>query len=221
MKKKLLILPGGGDPFLNEKYITIYKLVKDEASKKGYNKIEIISWVGQNSGPKGIMNLKTATYQLKNIINALVKDNEKFDIIGFFWGANVCINTLYNFNSIPSNLNICRFYGIDEFWNLKTRFFIDTSKNKIRTLRKKIGANIDDNFFNYQIPNELLLRDYPHDNEIRIGIGENDYSISSPEGFVKYLKSFIDKEKISIEIIKNAEHEILKTNKNYFNFLFK
>jgi hypothetical protein len=99
MKKSLLILPGAVDPYQKDDkkdFSERYNLIIDEAKKRGYNQIKILPWIGQNSGSKGFMNLKTGTSLLTKEISEIEKKKEHYDIIAFSWGANVYLNTLSN-----------------------------------------------------------------------------------------------------------------------------
>ncbi len=216
MRKMLYILSGSTDPQLQD-YEKRYSLVIDKAIKLGYEQPEVVAWVGQKSGKKGIMNLESASSQLKSIIAELEKGDIPYDIIAFSWGANVYLNTLSKISE-PRNLKRTVLWGPDEFWRMAGYFSsIEKTRETIKFLKTK-DVIIDSDFFLYEIPNEFLLKSYPHSNRIRIGFGEND--TDSPPAFADYLKSFVLKSNITYQVIANVKHVVTEYNEEYLNCLF-
>jgi hypothetical protein len=80
------------------------------------------------------------------------------------------------------------------------------------------GANLSPDLYAHQVPNEALLRHYPHSNAIRIGFGENDSE--SPPAFASYLESFVDRRNITYRIVPEVAHVVTELDREYFDCLF-
>jgi hypothetical protein len=220
-QKTLLILPGATDPNhmdLKKDYNLRYNLVANEAKSHGFDNIEILSCVGQKSGSKGLMNLVTASELLTKKIIDLEKKKKEYDIIAFSWGANVYLYTL-SCISEPKYLKRTVLWGIDEFWRMASFF---TSSEKIISIveyMKQNGSDIDPHFMSYEVPNEVLLIEYKHENVIRIGFGENDPD--SPPAFAQYLKTLGIKRNIKFRVVPEVSHVVTCYNEEYLRCLFE
>ena len=213
-------MPGSTDPNHKDSkhdYSKRYRLVSDEALKRGYKSIEIISWIGQNSGQNGIMNLDTASNYLKIKMIDLENGGTPYDIFAFSWGANVCLKTLFDIEE-PNYLQRTVLWGIDEYWRMVKYFdpYTDTCETIIGL--KKKGASIKSDFLTYEFSNEFLLCNYRHKNKVLVAFGENDDK-SSP-AFADYLKSFVTKSNISYHIVAEVGHVVSEYNEEYLNCLF-
>ena len=80
------------------------------------------------------------------------------------------------------------------------------------------GTNLSSDFFTRQVPNEVLLRRYPHSNPIRIGFGENDSE--SPPAFAAYLESFVSKHNITYRVVPEVGHFVTDCDREYMDCLF-
>jgi len=225
MQKKLILLPGSTD--INYKdnrhnYSKRYNLVSNEALKRGYLTVEVLSWVGQNSGLKGVMNLSTATEFLKLKICEIEKENSLYDIIAFSWGANVILKALYDFQKAKINLgylNKVVLWGPDEFWRMAKYFQNEiATADTIRALKQK-GAIIQADFMKHELSNEFLLSKYEQSIKLKICIGEKD--TKSNPAFLDYLKGFVNNKYIFYSMIEGVDHIVEEYNKAYIDCLFK
>ena len=216
MCKKLLILSGAADYTYND-YNLRYDLIQSEAKERGFSDIEFISWPGQKSGVNGILNLFTATEHLSQEILKLESKKEHYQIIAFSWGANVCLNALFNLDKIDY-LKKVSLWGIDQFWALYEGF---SSQDKIKkTVAKFIQKKVklDPEFWKYQVPNEFLLQNFKHPCKIIVGFGEFDSE--SSHDFATYLESFIENSSIQCKKIYGVGHAVTEKNNEYLDCLF-
>ena len=216
MTQKLLVLSGAADP-ASKGAESRYTLVVEEALRRGYDEPQIVAWIGQDSGGAGVMDLTSASSQLKELIRTLESEESAYDIFAFSWGASVYLKTLSEIEA-PEYLRNTVLWGIDEYWRFSEYFLTEESTRMIKGALRESGANLAPDFHALQVPNEVLLRHYPHSNPIRIGFGEND--AESPPAFAAYLESFVKKSNITYWIVPEVGHVVTERNQEYLDCLF-
>ena len=216
MKQKLLVLPGAADPTALSAQGR-YKLVVEEALRRGYEAPHVVAWMGQESAGGETMDLASATAQLAKLIMTLESEGSSYDVVAFSWGASVYLNTLSKLEA-PRHLRNTVLWGIDEFWRFSEYFLTKESTRMIKALLGDAGAKLSSDFYARQVPNEVLLRHYPHSNAIRIGFGENDNE--SPPAFANYLESFVDRGNITYKIVPEVGHFVTNRDREYLDCLF-
>jgi len=216
VKQKLLVLPGAADPAVPSAQGR-YKLVIEEALRRGYEAPQVVAWTGQVSAGGESMDLTSATAQLAKLIMTLESEGSSYDVIAFSWGASVYLNTLSNLEA-PQHLRNTVLWGIDEFWRFSEYFLTEESTRSIKEVLSDAGAKLSSDFYAHQVPNEVLLRRYPHSNAIRIGFGENDSE--SPPAFASYLESFVDCRNITYRIVPEVGHFVTDRDREYLDCLF-
>ena len=216
MKQKLLVLPGAADPAVPSAQGR-YKLVIEEALRRGYEAPQVVAWTGQVSAGGESMDLTSATAQLAKLIMTLESEGSSYDVIAFSWGASVYLNTLSNLEA-PQHLRNTVLWGIDEFWRFSEFFLTEESTRAIKEVLSDAGTKLSSDFYAHQVPNEVLLRRYPHSNAIRIGFGENDSE--SPPAFASYLESFVDCRNITYRIVPEVGHFVTDRDREYLDCLF-
>jgi len=216
VNRKLLVLAGAADPAspLAERR---FRLVCDEAMKRGYDRPQVVPWPGQDSAGGGDMDLLTASAQLAQLLGDLESEGHPYDVIAFSWGASVYLYTLSQMEA-PVHLRNTVLWGIDEFWRISEYFLTKESTEAIEEAIRKGGANLSPEFYSRQVPNEVMLRDYPHSNPIRIGFGDNDNQ--SPPAFAAYLKSFVNKPNITYKVVPEVGHIVGEYHREYLDCLF-
>ena len=163
------------------------------------------------------MDLTSATTQLAKLIMTLESEGSSYDVVAFSWGASVYLNTLSNLEA-PQHLRNTVLWGIDEFWRFSEYFLTEESTRSIKEVLSDAGAKLSSDFYAHQVPNEVLLRRYPHSNAIRIGFGENDSE--SPPAFASYLESFVDCRNITYRIVPEVGHFVTDRDREYLDCLF-
>ena len=163
------------------------------------------------------MNLTTASSQLAKLIRELESEGSSYDVVAFSWGASVYLNTLSQMEA-PGHLRNTVLWGIDEYWRFSEYFLTRESTQAIKEVLRDAGTTLSSDFFTRQVPNEALLRSYPHSNPIRIGFGENDNE--SPPAFAAYLESFVIKHNITYRIVPEVGHFVTDRDKDYMDCLF-
>ena len=216
MKQKLLVLSGAADPSAPRSQGR-YSLVAEEAIKRGYQAPHVVAWRGQESAGGGAMDLASASSQLAELIRGLELEGLSYDVFAFSWGASVYLNTLTQI-AAPEYLRNTVLWGIDEYWRFSEYFLTEESTRAITELLRDSGTILSSDFFAHQVPNETLLRNYPHSNPIRIGFGEND--AESPPAFAAYLQSFVSKPNITFRIVADVGHFVTDSNREYLDCLF-
>jgi len=216
VKQKLLVLSGAADPSAPRSQGR-YKLVVEEALRRGYETPQVVAWIGQDSAGGGTMDLTTASAQLAKFIRKLESEGSSYDIVAFSWGASVYLNTLSQMEA-PRHLRNTVLWGIDEYWRFSEYFLTKESTQAIKEVLREAGTTLSSDFFTRQVPNEVLLRSYPHSNSIRIGFGENDSQ--SPPAFAAYLESFVSQHNITYRIVPEVGHFVTDCDKEYTDCLF-
>ena len=216
MAQKLLVLSGAADP-ASKGSRKRYTLVVEEALRRGYDEPQIVAWIGQDSGGGGAMDLTSASSQLKGLIRKLESEKSSYDIFAFSWGASVYLKTLSE-TEAPEYLRNTVLWGIDEYWRFSEYFLTEESTRAITAALRDSGTNLAPHFHARQVPNEVLLRHYPHSNPIRIGFGEND--AESPPAFAAYLESFVGRSNITYWIVPEVGHVVTDRNREYLDCLF-
>ena len=216
MKQNLLVLSGAADPATPQAQGR-YKLVIEEALKRGYEAPQVIAWIGQDSAGGGAMDLTSASLRLAKLIGALESEEFSYDVIAFSWGASVYLNTLSQIEA-PRYLRNTVLWGIDEFWRFSEYFLTKESTQAIKKELRDAGTNLSSDFYTHQVPNEVLLSRYPHLNPIRIGFGENDSE--SPPAFGAYLESFVRANNISYRAVPDVGHFVTDCDREYIDCLF-
>jgi len=163
------------------------------------------------------MDLTSASSQLAKLISALESEGSSYDVIAFSWGASVYLNTLSQM-AAPGHLRNTVLWGIDEFWRFSEYFLTRESTRAIKEVLRDAGSKLSSDFYTRQVPNEVLLRHYPHSNPIRIGFGENDSE--SPPAFAAYLESFVSKHNITYRVVPAVGHFVADCDREYMNCLF-
>jgi len=163
------------------------------------------------------MDLISASSQLAKLIRALESEGTLYDVVAFSWGASVYLNTLSQMEA-PEHLRNTVLWGIDEFWRFSEYFLTKESTREIKEVFRDAGTNLSCDFFTCQVPNEVLLRRYPHANPIRIGFGENDSD--SPPAFAAYLESFVSKRNITYRVVPEVGHFVTNCDREYMDCLF-
>ena len=163
------------------------------------------------------MDLASASSQLAELIRELESEGSSYDVVAFSWGASVYLNTLTQI-AAPEYLRNTVLWGIDEYWRFSEYFLTEESTRVITELLRDSGTILSSDFLAHQVPNETLLRNYPHSNLIRIGFGEND--AESPPAFAAYLESFVSKPNITFRIVANVGHFVTDGNRDYLDCLF-
>lgn len=215
MKQKLLVLAGAADPAADSAKGR-YELLVEEALKRGYEAPLVIAWIGQKSAGGGTMELTSATAQLTKLIATLESEGSSYDVVAFSWGASVYLNALSKMEA-PRHLRNTVLWGIDEFWRFSEYFLTEESTRAITQVLGDAGANLSSDFYAHQVPNEVLLRHYPHSNAIRIGFGENDSE--SPPAFARYLESFVERRNITYRIVPGVGHFVAEPDREYLDCL--
>jgi|GEM_PF-2619730 len=213
---KLLVLAGAADP-ASPRSQDRYRLVRDEALKRGYDEPQVVAWRGQDSAGGGSMELDSASAHLAQMIENLEAEDAVYDVIAFSWGASVYLNTLSRM-ALPRGLRRTVLWGIDEYWRFSEYFLTEASTQAIRDALRGWGTTISSDFHARQVPNEVLLKDYPHSNPIRIGFGEDDRE--SPPAFGGYLKSFVHNANITYRVVPGAGHIVTEYDQAYLDCLF-
>jgi hypothetical protein len=216
VKTKLLVLSGAADP-ASPGAQGRYKLVADEAQRRGYEATHIVAWPGQDSAGEGVMDLTSASSQLMKLFVELEIQESFYDVAAFSWGASVYLKTLGEMEA-PKYLRNSVLWGIDEFWRFSEHFLTKGSTKAITEALRESGTNLASDFYAHQVPNEVLLRQYPHSNPIRIGFGEND--VESPPAFAAYLESFVKKPNITYKIVPEVGHIVTDSSQEYLDCLF-
>lgn len=216
MKRKLLVLSGAADP-ASAGAQDRYKLVIEEAQRRGYNKPQIVAWIGQDSAGGGVMDLTSASKQLRELIEELESEKLPYDVVAFSWGASVYLRTLSELEA-PKYLGNTVLWGIDEYWRFSEYFLTDQSTKMIKRSLRNLGTSLAPDFYAHQVPNETLLRYYPHSNPIRIGFGEND--AESPPAFAAYLETIVKKRNITYRVVPAVGHIVSDRSPDYLNCLF-
>lgn len=216
MKQKLIVLAGAADPN-SARARGRYKLIVEEAQTRGYETPQVIAWTGQFSAGGNAMDLPSASSQLAKLLLSLETESITFDIIAFTWGASVYLNTLSQMEA-PSHLRNTVLWGIDEYWRFSEYFLSEESTAAIERALRDAGTNLSSEFSRNQIPNEVLLRHYPHSNFIRIGFGETDSE--SPPAFSAYLESFVNKSNITYRVVPEVAHVVADYHPGYIDCLF-
>ena len=216
MKQKLLVLSGAADPSAPRSQGR-YKLVVEEALRRGYEVPQVVAWKGQDSAGGGTMDLTSASSQLAELIRAHESEGSSYDVVAFSWGASVYLNTLSQMEA-PEHLRNTVLWGIDEFWRFSEYFLTKESTRAMKEVLHDAGANISSDFFAHQVPNEVLLKRYPHSNPIRIGFGEKDNE--SPPPFAAYLESFVSKHNITYRVVPEVGHFVTDRDREYMDCLF-
>ena len=103
MKQKLLVLPGAADPAVPSAQGR-YKLVIEEALRRGYEAPQVVACTGQVSAGGESMDLTSATAQLAKLIMTLESEGSSYDVIAFSWGATL-IRTLFALVSVRMTAN--------------------------------------------------------------------------------------------------------------------
>jgi pimeloyl-ACP methyl ester carboxylesterase len=214
--RKLLVLAGAADPATPQAQGR-YKLVVEEALIRGYEAPQVVAWGGQDSAGGGAMELASASSQLTKLFRAFELEETPYDVIAFSWGASVYLNTLSKMEA-PTHLRNTVLWGIDEFWRLSEYFLNEENMRAITGVLRDAGTNLSADFYARQVPNEVLLRHYPHSNPIRIGFGERDNE--SPPAFAAYLKSFVKKHNITYRVVPEVGHIVQDQDKEYIDCLF-
>ncbi len=156
MKQKLLVLSGAADPAA-PKAQGRYKLVVEEALRRGYEAPQVIAWIGQDSAGGGAMDLTSASSQLAKLIGALESEESSYDVVAFSWGASVYLKTLSQMEA-PRHLRNTVLWGIDEFWRFSGYFLTKESTRAIKEGLRDAGTNLSSDFYTHQVPNEALGR---------------------------------------------------------------
>ena len=194
-----------------------YRLLRDEALKRGYDLPQVVAWPGQDSASGSHMELDSASTHLARVIQNLEADDAVYDVIAFSWGASVYLNTLSRM-ALPDCLRQTVLWGIDEYWRFSEYFLTEASTQAIRDALRQEGTTISSDFHARQVPNEVLLKDYPHPNPIRIGFGEED--TESPPAFGAYLESFVNKSNITYRVVPGVGHIVTESDEAYLDCLF-
>jgi hypothetical protein len=216
VKPKLLVLSGAADPNsigAQDRYV----LVAEEALRRGYDKPQVVAWIGQDSAGGGVMDLTSASSQLKELISVLESEESAYDVVAFSWGASVYLKTLIEIEA-PKYLRNTVLWGIDEYWRFSEYFLTKESTKMIKEVLRDSGANLASDFYTHQVSNETMLSHYPHSNPIRIGFGEND--AESPPAFAAYLESFVKKSNITYRIVPAVGHVVTDGGQEYLDCLF-
>jgi len=192
-------------------------LVAEEALRRGYEVPQVVAWIGQDSAGGGTMDLTSASSQLAKLIRALESEGSSYDVVAFSWGASVYLNTLSQMEA-PGHLRNTVLWGIDEYWRFSEYFLNKESTRAIKEVLRDAGTILSSDFFTRQVPNEFLLRRYPHSNPIRIGFGENDSE--SPPAFAAYLESFVSKHNITYRVVPKVGHFVTDCDREYLDCLF-
>ena len=111
---KLLVLAGAADPG-SPRSRERYRLVREEALRRGYDEPQVVAWSGQDSAGGGSMELDSASAHLAQVLQDLEAENAVYDVIAFSWGASVYLNTLSRME-LPQGLCRTVLWGIDEYW---------------------------------------------------------------------------------------------------------
>jgi hypothetical protein len=216
VKQKLLVLSGAADPTALRSQGR-YKLVVEEALRRGYEAPQVVAWIGQDSAGGGSMNLTTASSQLAKLIKELESKGSSYDVVAFSWGCSVYLNTLSQMDA-PEHLRNTVLWGIDEYWRMSEYFLTEESTRALQEMFRDAGTTISSDFFTHQVSNEVLLKNYPHSNPIRIGFGENDSE--SPPAFAAYIESFVSKHNITYRIVPGVGHFVANRDREYIDCLF-
>ena len=163
------------------------------------------------------MDLTSASSKLEELIRAYETERSLYDVVAFSWGASVYLKTLSEIEA-PKYLRNTVLWGIDEFWRFSEYFLTKESTKAINKALRDMGTNLSPDFYANQVPNEVLLRHYPHSNPIRIGFGEND--AESPPAFAAYLASFVKNQNITYRIVPEVGHIVTGGSQEYLDCLF-
>ena len=215
MKRKLLIIPGGGDP-ASPLYKKGFDLVKEEALKRGFESVEILKFPGHlsYSDEELFLNQEIASKILIDYLKILEKKGLHYTIFGRSYGCGVILRALSNLNLYK--LESIKLWGPVPILGLY-QVILGLPENIL--IAKEKGCNLNIESFNSCIPFEIQLFKYNNTIPLKIGIGSLD-KYSKPS-FYNFLEEYIPiKENVSYTILEGLEHEVLEKNEGYFNFIF-
>ncbi len=167
-------------------------------------------------GAKGILNCSTAIESLKKKLDKYEEEKTIYDIIAFSFGTNICLNVLFN-NSNYEYLSRTVLWGLGQYWEYYD-YFSEYGQLKHKERHLVSGYNLDTSIMSTFFPNEIILKEYPHNNPIFIGFGEFDEI--SPIYFKDYLEKFVKKGNIKFVQINGISHKVVEFNKDYIDFMF-
>lgn len=214
MDKKLLILPGGGDP-KSTLYIEVYELITREAKKRGFEKIEVMSWPGHLSYDNtSYLSFPECCLIVKNKIIEYELDETQYSVIARSYGTGVFLKAIENVSI--KHIRFASLWGMPSylsFYDLFKENIISSSNNSL-----KKGLRINEECCNELIPYELLLKQFNNDFQLNVITGEKD-KYSTP-GFMDFLKTVNTKSNIFYDTVSKMIHEVIEYDKDYIEAIF-
>jgi hypothetical protein len=213
MNKKLVILPGGGDPE-NEIYKQVYSVIINYAKAVGYNEIEIKKWKGHLSNPEvGNLDMNEATDSAIHFFEKLENEGNQYNVICRSFGTGVFLNVCQK--TILNKIEFASLWGIPTYTSFYELFKEKPADGIVKAKSK--GLNIDESFFESVVPFDLLLRRY--DQKFRLNIVNGSEDIYSPPAFHNYLKAIKSEPNIFYSLV-DGPHEIQYYHQEYLEKIF-
>lgn len=215
MKKNLLLFTGLGTPN-HARYSTTYKLICRTAKEKMYNETVVCDWPGHHSFPReNVLNLNTATKAGVNYIRKMEQKQMPYVLIGTSFGGAVALQAVKQFDELPYLQKIVA-WAIVPYWRTYKGFVRDI-KNTLKSAEKKKHTHVDPDYYQHQIPYEVLLYEYSLDKPLVAAIGDNDMFCNP--AYITYLKDVIKNPAILFHVVKDVVHSVREPNTEYLNLL--
>lgn len=214
---KLFIVPGGGDPE-SELYKQGFDLIKEEATKRGFESVFVFKFPGHFSltGDKEFLNQKVAKeIVLKEILKAEEAKTD-YNLFGRSYGCGVIMELLLNHKF--NHLKRVVLWGPSPILNIYRVTVFD--KVAIEIAKKEKGCFVNEESYTSCNPFEIQLLEYHGKQKVIICAGKLDKHCKPV--FFDFLKSYLgEKENITIETpIEKLEHEVTGHNEQYINLIF-
>ncbi len=216
MKKNLLLFSGLGTPN-HKRFITLYKVIHDEAKRRKYNEIVQTIWPGHAIyHRKAVLNLSIAVELGKQYVEKMEEKAVPYDFIACSFGIPAALLVVKQFTQLPY-LQKIKLWGVVPYW-LTYRAFKRDINETIAFVKSDRNTDIDPDFFAHFVPVELLLTEYELNKPLTVATGDTDKSCHP--SFLEYLRNIVDNPCITFRLVKNAKHGVFAENKDYFDMLF-
>lgn len=194
------VFPGIGSP-KTKAYSPVYDLLAALALRRGYQRVDVVTWPGQTEGDDERLSFPAALAKARDWVHSQEHGGTGFDILGRSFGTLVAMNIAVE--DRPRFLNRLMCWGPSPFSTYWAYFVRNQAQTVASSLAK--GTRIDPDLFVELIPMEILAAE----NEYPVRFVRGDRDELCPEAFFRLLQSACEgRRTVSFGVVSGAAHEV-------------
>ncbi|MEX1014969.1 MAG: hypothetical protein WDZ80_07480 [Candidatus Paceibacterota bacterium] len=219
---KLLIIPGGSDPYLrnneqsSEGELTpAYDLVKKEALNRGYSEVILPSYPGHHSSGGGELTVNSSFEAISTHIEKIEKLEEPYVVFCRSYGCQVFMFAIKNM--ALKNVKKATLWGPIPYYIYFQHLLVDFTQ--IKSIDSEKGQSFSESLFKSIYPIEISINEININFPIQITSGSEDKHYQKE--FHGFLSSINKNQNIQFPSpIPHLKHTVTEPSERYFNLIF-